>query len=369
MFQKLKVLFYLLFYGLSIQSQSNSLVIFSASGNPFYLYINHEQINKTAQSDIKVFDISTGWNFIEIKIPGIIKELRYKDSILLSSKSKFLNKEFTYVLIEKDGKLDLQFKSVSEQSGPSVPLVPEPPTAIITTSEITSHSKLFEIKNNKPLFSVNYNKETSSCTYELTDQDIESTFHLFKKTNDDEAKYRYLNQIIEFNCFKSNQLKDLIDQLSVDMDKLNLAQKAYSHVTDKENVKLLSNSFKFDAVKTVYLSFITDQENIAKQKKMLCKQPIDDLKFQAVFNKIKNTTEESEKINMSKKYLVDMCLSSTQIKQWSELFMHDREKLEFMKNAFYILTDKENKVSLADEFQYRETKNEFLKYMNQQNEN
>jgi hypothetical protein len=48
----------------------------------------------------------------------LLKNLRFKDSILLSSKSKFVNKEFTYVLIEKGEKLELQFKSVPELSGP-----------------------------------------------------------------------------------------------------------------------------------------------------------------------------------------------------------------------------------------------------------
>src|SRR4051812_26553421 len=115
MFQKIKVLIYILFYGLSVRSQNSSLVIFSASGNPFYLSVNHEQINKNAESNIKVFDLSVGWNSIEITIPGITKELRFKDSVLLSDNSKYFKKEFTYALIEKGEELELQFKSVSER--------------------------------------------------------------------------------------------------------------------------------------------------------------------------------------------------------------------------------------------------------------
>ena len=48
-----------------------------------------------------------------------------------------------------------------------------------------------------------------------------------------------------------------------------------------------------------------------------------------------------------------------------ELFSHDREKLEFVKYALPILTDKDNKNLLADEFQFSGTKDEFLKYLNQ----
>jgi hypothetical protein len=60
---------------------------------------------------------------------------------------------------------------------------------------------------------------------------------------------------------------------------------------------------------------------------------------------------------------VDVCLSSVQIKKISELYTHDREKLEYMKCALNILTDKENNKNLVDEFQFQGTKDEFLKHI------
>ena len=91
---KIKALFYLLFCWLSVQSQTNSLIIFSGSGDPFYLSINHSPVNTSIQSNVKVFDLFSGWNLVEIKMPFKGAELRYSDSIFLSCESKFLNKEY-----------------------------------------------------------------------------------------------------------------------------------------------------------------------------------------------------------------------------------------------------------------------------------
>ena len=363
MVQKLKVLIYILFCGLSVYSQSNSLVIFSASGNPFYLSVNGESINKTAQSNVKVFDVTLGWSKIDIKIPGIIKELRLRDSILLSDKSKFLNKEFTYVLIEKGEKLELQFKSVSELSGPKTPPVPPEPKEAAPLVDNSIYGNLYQAVNNKPKFYDNYDEETSTCKVVLTDKEINYAIKLMAKANDKEAAYRYLTQIIDNNCYNTMQLKELLETAPIDMDRLNSAKKAYSHVTDQQNINTILSVFKYPAMKESYASFLKEEENIIKQKNLNCKEPATEEKFNSLYSKIKNTAYENEKLNLSKKLLVDVCLSSVQIKKISELFTHDREKLDYMKTALNILTDKENIKSLADEFQFQGTKDDFLKYI------
>lgn len=361
MFQKFKVLFYLLFCGLSVQSQNNSLVIFSESGNPFFLTVNNELINKNAQSNIKVFNFGTGWNHLSIKIPN--KELSFNDSILLSNKSKFLNKEFTYVLLDKEGKLALQFKSVSELSGPESPPIPEAPKETVPLVDNSIYGNLYQAVNNKPVFYNNYDHETSTCKVNLTDKDIKYALTLFKKANDPETAYRYLNQILEFNCYNTMQLKELLESTPIDMDKLNSAKKYYSHILDQQNTTIILSIFKYPTMKESFISFIKEQENILKQKSMNCKEPTNDSNFEELLSKIKKTPYENEKLILSKKLLVDVCLSSIQAKKMSELFTHDREKIELLKSIYNVLTDKTNASILADELQFKEAKEEFLKYI------
>jgi hypothetical protein len=363
MLLKIKVLIYFLFIGFAVLAQNNSVVIFSASGNPFYLIFNGETINAVAQSNVKIFDVSAGWSKLEIKTPNVIKELRFKDSILLSSKSKFVNKEFTYVLLEKGEKLELEFKSVSELSGPKTPPVPPEPKEAAPLVDNSIYGNLYQAVNNKPVFYTNYDKETSTCKVMLTDKEINYATKLMAKANDREAAYRYLTQIIDLNCYNTMQLKELLETAPIDMDRLNSAKKAYTHVTDPQNINTILSVFKYPAMKESFASFLKEEENTIKQKNLNCKEPISEEKFNALYSKIKNTAYENEKLIISKKLLVDVCLSSVQIKKISELYTHDREKLEYMKCALNILTDKENNKNLVDEFQFQGTKDEFLKHI------
>lgn len=362
---KIQTLFYLLFCGLLAKSQTNSLVIFSEQSQAFYLSINHELINKTAQSNVKAFNLSTGWNYIEIKVPGNTKELSLIDSILLSANSKFLDKEFTYVLSEKEEKLQLKFKSVSERSGPATPHVPEAPKETIPLIDNSIYGNLYQAVKNKPVFFDNYDEETSSCKIALTDKEIKYALNLMHKVNDKETAYRHLNQIIDNNCYTVLQLKELLDVVYIDMDKLNSAKKAYHHISDKENIQALMTLFRYPAMKESFASFLKDQENIIKQKRMQCKEPASSGKLDDIYSQIKNTAYENKKINMAKKLLVNVCLSSGQVKKLSDLITHDREKMELLKSAYYVLTDKENAVTLADEFQFKESKEEFLKFISE----
>jgi hypothetical protein len=145
-----------------------------------------------------------------------------------------------------------------------------------------------------------------------------------------------------------------------ELDSMELSDSLKTEVRAYAKVKGLSIR---QAEKSDYISFLKEQENITKQKNINCKDPINESKFEGIYSKIKNTAYENEKVIVSKKLLMDVCLSSIQIKKVSELFTHDREKLEFMKCANNVLTDKENAKLLADEFQFPETKTDFFKYI------
>jgi len=48
--------------------------------------------------------------------------------------------------------------------------------------------------------------------------------------------------------------------------------------------------------------------------------------------------------------------------QLAKLFMHDREKLDFVRASYRAVTDKDNFYKAAEVFEFQETKNEFNKY-------
>ncbi len=366
MFRKIGLVSILTFFMISLSAQHNSLVIFSANGNPFYLSVNHESINKTAQSNLKVFDITAGWNLIEIKIPSIIKELNFKDSILLKNNTKFSNKEFTYSLIEKGGKLQLKFQSVSELSGPEKPTIPEAPKEVAPVVDNNLYGHLYRSKINVPLFFNHYNNATLTCDTILSDADLKHTINLLSKCDDEESQSRYLNQIIENNCLTISQLNQLLTILPIDMDRLASSKLAYLHIIDKENSKSVLAVLKYPTMKESYTDFINEQENKAKQKSLKCSEPLPEAKFNELVSKLKNTTYENDKYKLAKRLIIDVCLSTNQIKQLTPIFSHDREKLDFLLSAYNILTDKEHAKLLVSEFQSSQAQEEYLQLISKQ---
>ena len=186
---------------------------------------------------------------------------------------------------------------------------------------------------------------------------------MFKKCNDEETKLRYLKQLIDFNCYRTSQLKLLLEDLPIEMDRLEAAKQAYMHITDKENIKLLLSVFKYPTVKNSYTDFLKEEENKLKQKQLECKEPLNSKQFDELLSKVKNGAYETDKLKIAKTLLINSCVSSLQTKKIAELFTHDREKLELLQSAYYVLTDKENAKELANEFQFAETKTEFLNYI------
>ncbi len=349
--------------GFILKSQSNSLVIFSTSGNPFLLKVDEASINTMPQSNIKAFDLSIGWHHIEITSTLTTTQLHLKDSILFVNEPKYANKEFTYELTDHAKKVCIKFKSVSELSGPPTPPIPEAPKIAGPVVDNSIYGNLYKAKDNKPVFYLNYITTTSACYTVLTDNDIQYGVKLLNNCNDEDRRTGYLNQIINLNCYTSAQLSLLINCFPAEMDRLTFAKLAYLHISDKKNVTLLYPSFKYQTIKDNYTTFVEEQEGKLKQKDMKCTQPLEDSKFNEFYAKIKNSGYENEKLTAAKKVLISVCLSSLQLKSLTQLFNHDREKSECLKFAYPILTDKENAAALAEEFQFKETKDDFLKFI------
>lgn len=345
------------------RSQNNSLVIFSASGDPFLLKVDQQVINAVPQSNVKAFDLSLGRHTIEISIPSSGTPRLMKDSVVFVSEAKYERKEFTYALVASGKTLSLQFKSVSELSGPALPPVPEAPKETAPVVDNSIYGNLYQAKNNKPVFFQNYNSATSSCKTALTDTDISYAVKLLKTVNDEERQMSYVKSIVQNNCYTTAQLQQLLLTFPAEMDRLEIAKPAYLHLSDKKNIAQLNTVFKYQSIKDSYAAYAEDQENLVKQKNLQCSQAIDGATFNQLHSKIKNSGYENEKLIVAKKSLTNVCLSSEQAQQLAMLFTHDREKLECLKCAYPVIVDKEHAAQLANQFQFTETKQDFLKFI------
>jgi hypothetical protein len=363
MLQKYILAIITIFSACTLTSQNNSLVIFSSSGDPFLLVVDGTGINTVPQSNIKAFDLTVGRHTIEITVPSTTLSLQLKDSVLFVNEPKYSNKEFTYALVHNGKKLSLEFKSVSELSGPVVPPVPEAPKETAPVVDNSVYGNLYQAKNNKPVFFTNYNSETSSCQTVLNDKDMTYAVKLLKSINDEERQLSYVKSIVQNNCYTTAQLQQMLLTFPSEMDRLEIAKPAYWHISDKKNIPQMYAVFKYQTIKDNYSAYIQDQENTAMRKKLNCTEPLDVTRFEQLYTKVKNSGYENEKLAAVKRSLVNVCLSTEQAQKLASLFTHDREKLDCLKCAYLVIVDKDKASVLAEQFQFSETKAEFLKFI------
>ena len=247
-----------------------------------------------------------------------------------------------------------------------MPIVPDAPKEVAPVVDNNLYGHLYRANTNNPFFFNHFNIATSTCDTILSDADLKHAVNLLNKCDDEETQSRYLNQIITNNCFTISQLNQLLTLIPIDMDRLVSAKLAYPHIIDKENSKSILVVLKYPTMKESYADFIKEQENKAKQKNLKCSEPLAEAKFNELLSKLKNTPYEADKYKLAKRLIVDVCLSSLQVKQITPIFSHDREKLDFLLIAYIILTDKENAKLLVSEFQSSQAQEEYLQLISKQ---
>ena len=348
------------------KAQTNSLVVFSEVGRPLMLVLDGQPINKTYEANIKALRVSTGKHQLQlIQLKNGIETI-YKDSIIIGSSEKFLNKEYTFVLTEDATKKEtLRFKSISELSAPEKPIIPEAPKEKVPLVDSSIYGNLYQAIKNKPVFYNHYYNKTKTCDYNLSEKDILYAQQLIKNCNDPDQQYKYLVELTEKNCFTCEQYKQLLALMPVDLDKLTASKIAYTHLIDKENSKQLSNSFKYKSMQETYTSFLKEQVDLKNQANRNCTTEVNESVFKEFILKITQQNSEYDKWKLSKAFVIDHCISTTQAKQITALFLHDREKIDFFEATYQSLTDKPQAYHLAEELQSDSDKQQYLQFLKQ----
>lgn len=349
------------FCGLSLFAQNNSLVIFSTSGEPFLLSVDREPVNRSAQSNVKTFALPAGKHTIDIQLTN--GNRRLIDSVFFADAAKYNGKEFTYALISSGKALSLQFKAISDPSGPAEPPVPEAPKETAPVVDNSIYGNLYKAVNNKPVFFTNYDAASNTCTVALSDKDISYAVKLLKTINDEERQMNYVKTIVANNCYTCSQLTQLLFTFPSEMDRLEIAKPAYLHLSDRQNVLQLYPAFKYQSLKDNYSAFTADEENRLKQRRLQCTEPTDDARFNQLYTAFKSGRYENERLVLAKKSLSSICLSTAQVRQLTELFTHDREKLECLKYAYPVIVDKDKAADLSGQLQFSENKQDFLNFI------
>ncbi|MBP7809002.1 MAG: DUF4476 domain-containing protein [Bacteroidia bacterium] len=364
MFRLIFTYLFLFFLGGFSYSQvlNNNLVVISENGKRFILYVDGEKVNNEAQANVKAFNISEGWCKLKAEFEN--DNLVVSDSIHIKAFEKNNNKEITYSIKQVNAKsAKFNFVSIGELSAPKIPRVAEAPVDKGPVIDNNTYGNLYKAKENKPIFFKNYSDSTKTCSVDLSDMDIKFGINLINKTNDILNKFKYAESIIDQNCYTVNQLIQILNLLEIEMDKLKLVKRGYSHIKDKSNAKKIDGVFKFKSMKEDYDSFLLDVANASHQENLHCAVAISDEKLNSIISTIKKGHYEHDKIKIAKEEVVNNCFNTLQVEKLLALFSYDREKMDFAKAAYAVTVDKENYKILVENFQFSENKSDFLKFI------
>jgi len=85
----------------------------------------------------------------------------------------------------------------------------------------------------------------AGCESPLSEAEFQNELTKIKSFTFDEAKKTAIESLFK-KCLTSNQIKGLLQELSFEEDKLDLAKKAFSNVSDPANFGIIKDVFDFD---------------------------------------------------------------------------------------------------------------------------
>lgn len=106
------------------------------------------------------------------------------------------------------------------------------------------------------IISIQLNACPLECTTAISNDVFKTELNKITAHDFDEAKKEATEKLLLGKCFTAEQVKKILQQLSFEEDKLELAKKAFPQVIDKQNFGIISGVFEFDSAKQELNKFI-----------------------------------------------------------------------------------------------------------------
>ncbi len=97
---------------------------------------------------------------------------------------------------------------------------------------------------------------SSGCTTPMNDADFDGAKESINTGGIDDTKLKIAKQIVDANCMSTNQVKEMIELLSFEQAKLDLAKHGYNKVTDKKNYYKINEALTFESSKVELDNYI-----------------------------------------------------------------------------------------------------------------
>jgi hypothetical protein len=234
----IRILLVLLFYISGLLKAQNNLILLTESGENFWLYVNDQKINDSAQSIVKATKI---WDdTCRLKIVYADKKLNdfSARAYFLQNGRSCKNLEFTYSVEKIKGKYTLKYVSTNLITTDSV----------LTPKQVATRVKDFAILQKKEQDAKNkatekYPPPSALCAKAMSDSLLEASINSLKINHIETSRVKDAKWLISNNCLSVAQVEKILNAFDYDDSKLKLATFGYDYIIDKENFLNLANTF------------------------------------------------------------------------------------------------------------------------------
>lgn len=177
----------------------------------------------------------------------------------------------------------------------------------------------------------------------------------------DDQKLKVISAYSNYAALSTKQIAQLFPLFFKDDSKLLLAKQEFQYVVDPHQFYLLKDAFTFMGTKDEFMKFLEGQKT-----EQVRNRPISASDFAAFYKRFKSEAFDDNKTELAKVALINIKLTSEQVKELIACFSFEDKGLDFAKWAFRITFDKENYYSLADQFKFPSNKQSLLDFISKQ---
>ncbi len=177
----------------------------------------------------------------------------------------------------------------------------------------------------------------------------------------DDQKLKVISAYSNYTALSTKQLGQLLPLFFKDESKLLLVKQEFQYVVDPHQFYLLKDSFTFMGSKDEFMKFLEGQKT-----EQVRNRPMSANDFTAFYKRFKSEAFDDNKTELAKVALINIKLTSEQVKELVACYSFEDKGLDFAKWAFRITFDKENYYTLADKFKFQSNKQALLDFISKQ---
>lgn len=327
-----------------ISQNNNNLVVFSETGDRFYLVLNGLKYNEKPETNVKVTNLNATNYKAKILFENGHPDLNH-NVYLMWEGNAVNNKEFTYAISRKGDKYKLKFISQADMGG---------------VNSYAQNSVVYNANDN--ISQQNANTSTSTNTGGNT-----------VSSNVGAGGYNSSTTVTTTTSSSTNGQADNVS-MNVNVNGLNMNVNVNGSGSGA-GTSTTSNNVTTTTTTSYTTSTSTHGSGTANQQTAqtsaatttpagTCALAMNNSSFEELTNSIKAKSFEDAKMKVAKQGISANCVSAAQVRKLMDLFSFEENKLEITKYSYRYTVDKNNYFKVNDGFSFDSSVDSLNEYIN-----